>query len=61
MPRFIKEYANHQKKAIARNPLMKQEIKDCSIKQIEKAVLMCERGFITIDEAMRIINKPFED
>ncbi len=55
MERFIKEYANHKKKAIIENTLMQEEKKEETLKHIEKVLNARNRGLITIDEAMRNI------
>lgn len=55
MERFIKEYANYQKKQIENNILMQEEKKMEALKSIEKAVNAREKGLITVDETMHII------
>lgn len=53
MKRFIKEYANYQ---IANNPFYTDNV--CSqfyIYRINKAVTMCENGYITINDCMKMI------
>ena len=53
MKRFIKEYANYQ---IANNPFYTDNV--CSqfyIYRINKAVQMCEKGFITVNNAIDMI------
>lgn len=53
MKRFIKEYANYQ---IANNPFYTDNV--CSqfyIYRISKAVKMCEKGFITENNAVEMI------
>lgn len=53
MKRFIKEYANYQ---IANNPFYTDNA--CSqfyICRINKAVKMCEKGFITVNNAIDMI------
>lgn len=53
MKRFIKEYANYK---LSRNPFYYDNVKNqLYIYRINKAVEKCERGFITIDEAMEMI------
>lgn len=53
MKRFIKEYANYQ---IANNPFYTNNV--CSqfyIYRINKAVKMCEKGLITVNNAIDMI------
>ena len=53
MKRFIKEYANYQ---LANNPFYTDNA--CSqfyIDRINKAVTMCEKGFITENNAIEMI------
>lgn len=57
IPRYVKEYANDSKKCIAKSELMQERFKKEKIAQIEKAVLLLERGMITINEAMKLINE----
>lgn len=53
MKRFVKEYANYK---LSRNPFYYDNVKNqLYIYRIKKAVEKCERGFITIDEAMEMI------
>ena len=53
MKRFVKEYANHR---LADVPFSKDDARyQLYIYRINKAVEMCENGFITINEAMEMI------
>lgn len=60
MERFIKEYANHKKKAIVKNTMMQEEKKKEALKHIEKTLNARNRGLITIDEAIRNILDCFD-
>lgn len=60
MERFIKEYANHKKKAIIENTMMQEEKKKEALKHIEKTLDLRNRGLITIDEAIRNILDCFD-
>lgn len=60
MERFIKEYANHKKKAIVENTMMQEEKKKEALKHIEKTLNARNRGLITIDEAIRNILDCFD-
>ena len=55
MERFIKEYANYQMKNYKQNTLMQKKYKDEKISKINKALAMREKGFITVDEAIKVI------
>ncbi|MCQ2744561.1 MAG: hypothetical protein MJ230_07205 [bacterium] len=58
MQRFIKEYANFQINNFKNNELMQTAYKHNAINSINKAVKLCEQGFITVNECMSMINKP---
>jgi|GEM_PF-7040256 hypothetical protein len=55
MERFIKEYANYQMKNYKQNTLMQKKYKDEKISKINKALAMREKGFITVDETIKVI------
>lgn len=57
--RFVKEYANFQKKSISENEQMKSDLKDKALFTIDKALSLAERNMITVNEAMQILNNPF--
>lgn len=57
MKRFIKEYANYKIHDYKDNELMRDEIKAEKINQINKALTYAERGFITVDETINLINE----
>ena len=61
MERFIKEYANYQKKYMSNNELMLDKIKDRAIKKIDRALQARERGLITVNETMKLIMECFVD
>ena len=56
MKRFISEYAKYKIKHYENNELMNVEIKTEKINQINKALNLVKKGFITIDEAIKVIN-----
>ena len=60
IPRFIKEYASYTKKSVFNSKSMNDEIKQKSIKNIDKALHLTEKGLITIDEGMKLILNCFE-
>ena len=55
IPRFMKEYASYTKRSILNSGLMEKEVKDKAVAEVDKALQLTERGFITIDEGMRLI------
>ena len=53
MKRFIKEYAYYQ---LANNPFCYDEVRNqIFMYRINKAVEMCEKGFITVNNAIDMI------
>lgn len=53
MKRFIKEYANYR---LANNPFYADNAcKQLYVYRINKAVTMCEKGFITVNNAIDMI------
>lgn len=53
MRRFIKEYANYQ---LANNPFLYDSLySHFYIRRINKAVTMCEKGYITVNNAIDMI------
>ncbi len=58
--RFIREYANSQKKSISNCALMKEEYKEKAYIKINNALSARERGLITVNEAIRCILNCFE-
>ena len=59
-PRFMKEYAKYKTLNILRNELMKEEFKNKGTKTIQGALRAYEKGMITVDETMNLINNCFE-
>lgn len=57
-PRFVREYANYQKKFAKTLP--NKEYGMGAIKKIDKYVSALDNGFITVDEAMFAINNCFK-
>lgn len=51
----MKEYASYTKRSILNSGLMEKEVKDKAVAEVDKALQLTERGFITIDEGMRLI------
>lgn len=57
MKRFIYEYAKYKIDGYEVNELMNAEIKTEKINRIQKALNLVEEGFISVDEAIKIINE----
>lgn len=55
IPRFMKEYANYAKKAIANSALMEETIKEKLSEKVDQALQLVARGMITVDEGMKMI------
>lgn len=60
IPRYMKEYANAQRKSYADNELMQEKYKDTAIEIIERILKNTERGLITIDEGMKALCDPLD-
>ena len=60
MKRFVTEYANYQITEYLNNDLMQAEYKNAAINRIDRAVFLCDRGMITINECMCIISNPLD-
>lgn len=59
IPKFVKEYANYQKKYIKENSFMGEDVKETSYNVIEMSILSLEKGLITVRECMEIITKQY--
>lgn len=59
--RFIKEYANYQKKSISNNELMKPDVKQKALNRISNTLKAKERGIITVDETILSIANILND
>lgn len=60
IPRYMKEYANTQRKSYANNELMQKKYKDAAVEIIERILKNTERGLITINEGMKALCDPFD-
>lgn len=58
-PRFLLEFASNERKTIQHCPDMQQQYKTAAIGKIAWAVTLYEKGNITVNEAIDIINHPF--
>lgn len=57
--RFVTEYASFRIKQFQSCAEMKEEYREEIIKRINRAVEGCKRGFITVNEAMNIMARPW--
>ena len=57
-PRFMMEYFNYQLKCITGNKDINAGIRLELIRRLEKTMVMFKRGYITIDETMRLLSMP---
>lgn len=55
--RFVKEYASYKIKLISDNDLMKSDIKQEKLQDINKYIQLLQRGIISVDECIQAINK----
>lgn len=60
IPRYLKEYANAQKKSFAECELMQDCFKMLATNRINQIVRFVEYGHITIDEAMKLLIDPLK-
>ena len=61
IPRYMKEYANAQRKSYVDNELMQKKYKDVALETIERILKNTEHGLITIDEGMKALCNPLDD
>lgn len=54
MERFIREYANYQKKNVS-NILVNEEHRKEAVRRIDRAVKAREKGLVTVDETIKMI------
>lgn len=60
IPRYMKEYANAQRKSYIDNELMQKKYKDMALETIERILKNVERGSITINEGMKALCNPLD-
>lgn len=60
IPRYMKEYANAQRKCYANNELMQKKYKDAAVETIERILKNVDRGLITINEGMKLLCNPLD-
>lgn len=59
--RFLKKYANYQKKCIAGYSWMEKKYKEKAYVKIDNAISARGRGLVTVDEAIRCILECLEE
>lgn len=60
IPRYMKEYANAQRKSYMNNELMQKKYKDVTVEIIERILKNTERGLITVNEGMKALCNPLD-
>lgn len=60
IPRYMKEYANAQRKSYMNNELMQKKYKDVAVETIERILKNTEHGLITINEGMKMLCNPLD-
>lgn len=60
IPRYMKEYANAQRKSYMNNELIQKKYKDAAVEIIERVLKNTERGLITINEGMKVLCNPLD-
>lgn len=60
IPRYMKEYANAQRKSYTNNELMQKRYKDAAMEVIEHILKNTEHGLITINEGMKALCDPLD-
>lgn len=60
VPRFMLEYASFQTRKVMNDPKT-ESCRFCLISKIGSAVTGYQHGFLTVDEAMRLISAPIAD
>lgn len=61
IPRFMKEYASYQIKHMEVYVLMGEHVKEKARQKIIDAQSLYSKGYITVDEAMKMIGECFKD
>ena len=60
IPRYMKEYANAQRKSYINNELMQKKYKDAAVEIIDCILKNAEQGLITINEGMKTLCDPLD-
>lgn len=60
IPRYMKEYANAQRRSYMNNELMQKKYKDAAIEIIERILKNTEHGLITVNEGMKALCDPLD-
>ena len=60
IPRYMKEYANAQRKSYVDNELMQKKYKDTAVEIIERILKNTEYGLITVNEGMKALCDPLD-
>lgn len=60
IPRYMKEYANTQRKSYINNELMQEKYKNAAVEVIDRILRNVEYGSITINEGMKALCDPLD-
>ena len=60
IPRYMKEYANAQRKSYVDNELMQKKYKDAAVEIIERILKNTEHRLITVNEGMKALCNPLD-
>lgn len=60
IPRYMKEYANAQRKSYTSNELMQERYKNAAVEIIECILKNTEHGLITINGGMKALCNPLD-
>lgn len=58
IPRYMKEFANAQKKSYINNELMQEKYKNIALEMINRILKNVEHGLITTNEGMKMLCDP---
>ncbi|MDE7432732.1 MAG: hypothetical protein K2N34_12580 [Lachnospiraceae bacterium] len=60
IPRYMKEYADAQRKSYINNRLMQEKYKNAVVEVIDRTLRNVEHGLITINEGMKTLCDPID-
>ena len=60
IPRYMKEYADAQRKSYINNRLMQEKYKNAVVEVIDRTLRNVEHGVITINEGMKTLCNPID-
>ena len=60
IPRYMKDYADAQRKSYINNKLMQEKYKNAAVEVIDRILRNVECGLITINEGMKVLCDPLD-